>query len=233
MLVVALSDGTVRIVDLTRGDEEGNGVCDKCINVASVIGRLDSSSSRGAPPHVTMVALSQDDKTLLVCLGDGKVAVFYFEDGLQESPILIDLINAHTSSCFGAAFLDTPSHKRKDHHDHQDHDDDNTSDGDKVKRRRVNASFQCFTWSSDGSLARWDLQDLVLGKIEVMKTLPPPETLRKPSSRLTLPNSTPIYCAHVVGATSTSAPPYLVCGGGSGSQSFMGIPLYLVSLSPL
>ena len=227
VLVVALSDGTVRVVDISEESGEKEKRNDMCINVASTIAKLNPSSLGGAPPHVTMVALSKDDEFLMVCLGDGKVGVFFFEEGLNAPPYLVDLITAHTSSCFGAAFLDSPVVSRDD--DDGDNNPDKENKG--KKRGRVHESLQCVTWSSDGTIALWNLLDLQEGNNKPLVTLPPPEVWRAPTNRLALPSNAPVYCCHPM--SHPSGLHYLACGGGSGKPGLMGTPLYLVTVPPL
>lgn len=231
-LAVALSDGTVRIVDTSSPRDKpvkAEEVAEKsrirvaadgegCINVASVVAQLNPSSQGGQPPHVTGVALSKDDQFLVVCLGDGKVVVLHFENGLKSAPRLVDLITAHTSSCYGALFLDDgPCHDAAE------------SSSSSSKKRRVIQPLRCVTWSSDGSVAVWNLSDLQNGAPS-LTSLPAPEAGRTPENRVTMPNNTPVYACHA--ADEQAGGTYLACGGGGGKAGFMGIPIHLVSIPP-
>ena len=239
MLAVALSDGSVRIVDTSTTKnkpdkaESGSSISnvhvgadgDICVNVASMVARLSSSSQGSAPPHVTGLAVSEDDRFLVVSLGDGKVAVLNFKDGLKAAPCLVDLITAHTASCFGILFLDNG-------------DDEETgasgssaSSTISTKRRRVSRSLRCVTWSSDGSVALWNLGDLVQTGGQTLTSLPAPEAGRVPESRVTMPGNTPVYACRAAHGNG-GAGVYLACGGGSGSAGFLGIPIHLVSVPP-
>lgn len=217
-IAVALSDGSVRIINVATTptsarmppvDKEGS--C-QCINIGELLCNRKGSSVDGGrgdernlvPPHSTGVCWSPDDSLLVVCLGDGSAAVIDLAS--LERPTLRTLIKAHRSSCYGARFLPFPQYERSG----------------KAKGRRTESRKVCATWSSDGSLAMWDLSDCTS------------EDVTDPILRHDM-KKYPVYACDVLQQVRPEAPDEpseltIALAGGGGESTFLGIPVHIINL---
>jgi len=158
LLAAALSDATVRVLDMREG---GPGV------VMEVGGG-----------HATSVAWSDDGRAVIVAGGKGQVSVWSASERKR-----VQQVQAHRRAAYGARFVDA-------------------------------AGTRCLSWSSDGSLALWDVGPSV------------PEA--REAARLELGGFPVLAAAH---HRDTGA--VLIGGGGGGTASgFMGVPVHLAALSP-
>jgi hypothetical protein len=249
-LAVACSDGTVRIVDTSRGNSNKRTECGfgarECINIASMVKAYEASQGQQgeeeapAPPHVTGVAWSNDDGFLLVTLGDGKLVLLAFPDGKAPgsvAPKMVGVIKAHKTSCYGGVFLKTGT----------DADSDaavnNAGGAHKPKRARLGiaetaatatataTAMKCITWSSDRSLAVWDLAPFLSSSSKGAAAAAAAAAGLEAESRLSLPDDFPLYsCCTAPSETDTQATRYVACCGGGGKSTFVGIPLHIVDI---
>jgi WD40 repeat protein len=92
LIATALSDGTIRVVDLRCQD--------------AVTCYADLSSDGPSSVHATSVCWSPDNSFLVGSLGNGDVALLDLRTGAKQACIK----KAHMRSCFGAVFQKSPDH---------------------------------------------------------------------------------------------------------------------------
>jgi len=227
-VAVALSDGTIRILN-TRFGTEPNAAVDTevALDIRKMISQLqlkqtdceehllvsqqlappigvqhaDTTTGETASPHATGVSWTADSRTLLVALGDGSILVLDVNGKVYTSRALLC---GHSRGCFGVTCMTVHAA--------------DVASASGVKRKFMDQEkrySRALSWSSDGTICEWDLFDYGL--------------IREPIQRLQI-HKYPIYsCAlssHAVHAEGAS----IVCAGGEGGSSsgFLGTPVHVV-----
>jgi WD40 repeat protein len=241
-VAIALSDGTVRLVDISNIENpSAKRDTTTALDVGGLILSLNRQAKKaklGSDSDKKLQEIQKEDKdtvvhatcvswvpgttgtSLVVALGDGGILLLDLHESTGEYHARA-LLCGHQKGCFGVMCL---SISDKDDDDSEyDSSSKETKNSPVKKRKSVNGrgGIRALSWSSDCTVCEWDLVNSS-------------GIVTEPLQRLQVENF-PLYCCSPSSISLGSRDDSLVfagAGGAGGNGGFIGIPVHLASYRP-